>query len=77
MSVLSIGFSWWAFGMVCYAIEWMPRTTGLRIPIFISQSSIFFGYFLMSLYSVVHFLEDFFVFILPVEKKIESEILAE
>jgi TRAP-type C4-dicarboxylate transport system permease small subunit len=77
MSVLSIVFSWWAFGMVCYAIEWMPRTTGLRIPVFISQSSIFFGYCLMSLYSVVHFLEDFFLFILPVERIIESESLAE
>jgi TRAP-type C4-dicarboxylate transport system permease small subunit len=65
MSLLSLVFSWWAVGMVCYAIEWMPRTTGLRIPVFISQSSILVGYLLMSLYSIVHFLEDLLHFFLP------------
>jgi hypothetical protein len=41
----------------------MPKTTGLRIPVFISQSSILFGYILMSLYSVVYFLDDLFHFL--------------
>ena len=57
-TVLCVVFSWWAVDMVLYSIEWMPRTTGLRIPIFISQISILVGYILMSFYSLVYFLED-------------------
>jgi TRAP-type C4-dicarboxylate transport system permease small subunit len=64
MAVLCIIFSWWAVDMVRYGIEWMPRTTGLRIPIVISQSSILLGYVLMSIYSVVYFLEEFCQFFL-------------
>jgi TRAP-type C4-dicarboxylate transport system permease small subunit len=45
---------------LCILYSWMPKTTGLRIPIFISQSSILIGYILMSLYSVVYFFDDFF-----------------
>jgi hypothetical protein len=41
----------------------MPRTTGLRIPIYISQSSVLLGYALMSMYSIVYFIEDLFVFV--------------
>lgn len=58
MAVLCIVFSWWAVDMVLYSIEWMPRTTGLRIPIFISQTSVLVGYVLMSIYSVVYFLDE-------------------
>jgi len=58
MTVLCVVFSWWAVDMILYSIEWMPRTTGLRIPIFISQVSILVGYILMSFYSLVYFLED-------------------
>ncbi len=58
MAVLCVVFSWWAVDMVLYSIEWMPRTTGLRIPIFISQTSVLVGYVLMSLYSVVYFLDE-------------------
>jgi hypothetical protein len=36
----------------------MPRTTGLRIPIFLSQSSVLVGYLLMTFYTGVHVLED-------------------
>ncbi len=76
MSSLSIVFSWWAVGMVSYAIEWMPRTTGLRIPIFISQGSILVGYLLMSLYSVVHFLEDLLGFFFPARGNNECKGIA-
>jgi TRAP-type C4-dicarboxylate transport system permease small subunit len=58
MFVLCIIFSWWAVEMVGYSIREMPRTTGLRIPIFISQSSVLVGYLLMTFYSGVHVLED-------------------
>lgn len=58
MFVLCVIFSWWAIGMVGYSIQEMPRTTGLRIPIFLSQSSVLVGYLLMTFYSGVHVLED-------------------
>ncbi len=58
MFALCIIFSWWAVDMVGYSIREMPRTTGLRIPIFISQSSVLVGYLLMTFYSGVHVLED-------------------
>jgi TRAP-type C4-dicarboxylate transport system permease small subunit len=60
MAALCILYSVWAVDMVTYSITWMPKTTGLRIPIFISQSSILIGYILMSLYSVVYFFDDLF-----------------
>ncbi len=60
---LCILFTVWAVEMVRYSIVWMPRSTGLRIPTFISQTSVLIGYGLMSLYSIVYFLEDLFFFI--------------
>jgi len=60
---LCILFTVWAVEMVRYSYTWMPRTTGLRIPVFISQTSVLAGYALMSLYSVVYFLEDLFSFL--------------
>ncbi|SDX89161.1 TRAP-type C4-dicarboxylate transport system, small permease component [Acetomicrobium thermoterrenum DSM 13490] len=60
MAALCILYSAWAVEMVHYSIVWMPRTTGLRIPIFISQTSILAGYVLMSLYSIVYFFEELF-----------------
>ncbi|MCF7934777.1 MAG: TRAP transporter small permease [Synergistales bacterium] len=57
---LCLIFAYWAIDMVRYSIIWMPRTTGLRIPIFISQLSILVGYALMSFYSVIYFFEDLF-----------------
>lgn len=63
VSALCILFTVWAVGMVQYSITWMPRTTGLRIPIYISQSSVLLGYALMSMYSIVYFIEDLFAFV--------------
>jgi len=63
MAALCILYSIWAVDMVTYSITWMPKTTGLRIPIFISQSSILVGYSLMALYSIVYFFEDLFHFL--------------
>ncbi len=58
IAVLCVVFTVWAVDMVRYSLVWMPRTTGLRIPIVVSQSSILAGYILMSFYSVVYFLDD-------------------
>jgi TRAP-type C4-dicarboxylate transport system permease small subunit len=63
MSILCCIFTYWAVGMIKHSIEYMPRTTGLRIPIFISQFSVLLGYFFMALYSITYFLEDFFGFL--------------
>lgn len=58
IAFLCIVFTVWAVDMVRYSLTWMPRTTGLRIPIVVSQSSILAGYILMSFYSVVYFFDD-------------------
>lgn len=63
VSALCILFTVWAVGMVRYSIIWMPRSTGLRIPTFIAQSSVLLGYALMSMYSIVYFFEDLFSFL--------------
>ena len=63
VSALCVLFTIWAVEMVRYSIVWMPRSTGLRIPTFISQSSVLLGYALMSMYSIVYFLEDLFSFL--------------
>lgn len=63
VSALCVLFTVWAVEMVQYSVIWMPRTTGLRIPIFISQSSVLLGYALMSMYSIVYFFEDLMVFV--------------
>ena len=63
VSALCVLFTVWAVEMVRYSIIWMPRSTGLRIPTFISQSSILLGYALMSMYSIVYFFEALFSFL--------------
>ena len=63
VSALCILFTYWSIDMISHSLKYMPRTTGLRIPIVVSQFSIFVGYFLMSIYSVIYFLEDLFGFI--------------
>jgi len=62
-SVLCCLFTYWAIDMIGYSLKYMPKTTGLGIPIVISQFSILVGYSLMSFYSVVYFLEDFLSFL--------------
>ena len=63
VSALCVLFTVWAVEMVRYSIIWMPRSTGLRIPTFISQSSILLGYAFMSMYSIIYFFEDLFSFL--------------
>lgn len=63
MSVLSCIFTFWAIGMIGHSLKYMPRTTGLGIPIVISQFSVLIGYFLMAFYSIIYFLEDIFTFL--------------
>jgi len=63
MSVICCLFTYWSIDMIGHGIKYMPRTTGLGIPLVISQFSILLGYSLMSIYSVVYFLEDLFGFL--------------
>jgi len=63
MFVLCCIFTFWAVGMIGHSLKYMPRTTGLGIPIIISQFSVLIGYFLMSFYSIIYFLEDLFAFL--------------
>ncbi len=63
MAALCCLFTYWAVGMISHCLKYMPRTTGLRIPIVISQFSILLGYFLMSIYAIIYFLEDLFLFL--------------
>lgn len=57
-AALCMLFTYWAADMVIYSFTWMARTTGLRIPIFISQSSVLCGYALMSFYALIHFCDS-------------------
>lgn len=63
VAILCVLFTYWSIDMIRHCLKYMPRTTGLRIPIAVSQLSIFIGYFLMSFYAVIYFLEDLFRFI--------------
>lgn len=63
MFVLCCLFTFWAIGMIGHSLKYMPRTTGLGIPIAISQFSVLLGYFLMAFYSIIYFLEDLFTFL--------------
>lgn len=52
----------WAWEMIVYSWTEMPRTSAWGIPIALPQTSIFIGFVLMTFYSVVYCLEDFFSF---------------
>lgn len=62
-AVISIVLALWSFDFMKWAFAKGAITTGLKIPMVISQLSICVGYTLMALYSVLFFLEDLILFI--------------
>ncbi|NLL18251.1 MAG: TRAP transporter small permease [Clostridia bacterium] len=53
----------WSWDFFLWGLEKMPRTTGLKIPLVIPQSAVFFGMLLMAFYHIVHFIRNVFSYI--------------
>lgn len=60
---VSIVLSLWSFDFMKWAFAKNAITTGLKIPMVVSQMSICVGYTLMAFYSVLFFLEDLILFV--------------
>lgn len=80
--VLGIIYIGWAWEMIVYSWTEMPKTIVWEIPIAFPQTSVFIGFILMTFYSLVYCLEDFFSFLeegkkgcsqVPVEGLTETE----
>ncbi len=56
--LIAVAMMVWAWDFFHWALEKKAMTTGLRIPLIISQSALFFGYTMITFYAVVYFLED-------------------
>jgi len=48
----------WAWDYFMWGLEKMPLSTGLKIPLVIPQSAVFFGLLLMALYHIAHFIRN-------------------
>ena len=57
-AVLSWIFSYWGFLLVLWALESPKTTVMLHIPVIVPQTAIILGFFLMCLYSTIHFIND-------------------
>jgi len=55
---LSLLFTYWAIEFFMWGLQHPSKSPSLQIPTIIPQSSIFFGFILMSLYLTVHFIRD-------------------
>ena len=53
-----IVFTIWGFEFLMWDIAMMPRTTALRIPLFIPRSAIFVGYVVMTFYHLYYLQRD-------------------
>lgn len=62
-AAISVVLSVWSFQFIGWALEKNALTTGLKIPVVVSQMSICVGYTLMAFYSVVYFLENAVTFV--------------
>jgi len=60
---VTIMFALWSFDFFRWALEKKAITTGLKIPLLLPQSALFFGYSMMAFYSLVYAIEDVFLFI--------------
>jgi len=58
MIIVNIVLIIWAWDYFLWGLEKMPRSTGLKIPLVIPQSAIFFGFLLMVFYHIVHFIRN-------------------
>lgn len=62
-AAIGMVLSVWSFQFIAWAIDKGAITTGLKIPMAVSQVSICVGYTLMAAYSVLFFLEDLILYI--------------
>jgi len=76
--VLGIIFLYWAFNLFQWTIEMQTKTPVWRIPVTVSQSSLLFGFTVMTFYNVVYLYDEVKSFILKYIKKIDiSDMISE
>lgn len=63
MIVVNVVLITWAWDYFLWGLEKMPLTTGLKIPLVIPQSAVFFGLLLMGFYHIVHFIRNIYHYI--------------
>ncbi len=56
--IFAATISYWGWSLIAWQFKFMGRTMGLGIPIAVPQSAIVIGFFLMTLYAVVHFVKE-------------------
>lgn len=57
-TTIAVAFALWAYEFFVWALEKKAMTTGLKLPLILSQSSLFFGYVMLALYAVIYLIED-------------------
>lgn len=68
-TIIAVAFAIWASEFFVWALGKKAMTTGLKLPLILSQSSLFFGYILLAIYSVIYLIEDAVMLIKGKEKK--------
>jgi TRAP-type C4-dicarboxylate transport system permease small subunit len=63
MIVVNVVLITWAWRYFLWGLEKMPLSTGLKIPLVIPQSAVFFGLLLMGFYHIVHFIRNIYCYI--------------
>lgn len=63
MIVVNVILITWAWDYFSWGLEKMPLSTGLKIPLVIPQSAVFFGLLLMGFYHIVHFIRNIYRYI--------------
>lgn len=61
--VVNVIITTWAWNYFMWGLEKMPLSTGLKIPLVIPQSAIFFGMLLMAFYHIFHFIRNTYRYI--------------
>lgn len=63
MIVVNVILITWAWDYFLWGLEKMPLSTGLKIPLVIPQSAIFFGLLLMAFFHIVHLIRNIYRYI--------------
>lgn len=63
MIVVNLILITWAWDYFLWGLAKMPLSTGLKIPLVIPQSAVFFGLLLMAFYHIVHFIRNIYRYI--------------
>ena len=63
MIVVNLILITWAWDYFMWGLQKMPLTTGLKIPLVIPQSAVFFGLLLMGFYHIVYFIRNIYRYI--------------